>query len=580
MAASIGSLAYKLTADPTGFEGGISRAMKAVDKFALQVGKGFASIPNALGKIATAPFNVVQGILGPIQSALSGIPVIGGLLAAIPLSGVGFLAFMKQGIAHIQELVLWSRRLHVATEDIGGVFNFFGESIGALDKAMVKFSVQLSMAQGGSAAARRMFEGLGLSWQALAKQAPLDQLRSIMDHLAAIPNPADRARVGTQLFSRAYAELAPALERGSKAMDSVIEKNKLLGGSFSEAQGALVLQAAKAFKDIELAVRGLQQNLAIVAAGPLVTINELLTKFVTKTEGIAGIFTTIETAARKVFRFIGNAIGELIEEIKKLMDDIRGQTPKGMIADAASGKGLLGRIFNPVAYGMAAEAAAQNPAGKGPGLGDRALDAMDDWIGGLMTKAKKWLEGDSGEKNAFNPRFQKQLDIADTLRSPLAAFRAEMENLNGIFLTAQERGETYAGAVQKTKDAFSSALGIKFKSPLDELFDKADQLGKAADDALISATERFAGLGQLGEGLLKDQAEVKLPSFMTLGSQDFAELQAKLEGQGANSVQDRIAAIMEEQKAKMDEQIRIGQEIARAIRDKQQTVIKQAPIND
>jgi len=77
MAASIGTLAYKLIADPTGFEAGIGRALKAVDKFASQVGKGLASVPNAIGKLISAPFDIVGHILGPLQQALSGIPVVG-----------------------------------------------------------------------------------------------------------------------------------------------------------------------------------------------------------------------------------------------------------------------------------------------------------------------------------------------------------------------------------------------------------------------------------------------------------------------------------------------------------------------
>jgi len=574
MAASIGTLAYKLIADPTGFEAGIGRALKAVDKFASQVGKGLASVPNAIGKLISAPFDIVGHILGPLQQALSGIPVVGGLLAAIPMSGAGFIAFFKQGVERIQEMVGWSKRLHIGVEDIAGVMHLFGDSIGPVGHALAHFQAELGAAVGGSRAAQKHFEQLGVDWADLGHKAPIDQFRGLMKVISDIPDQTRRAHTGFELLGRLWFEVGPALEKGPAALDKALASSKFAGLSLTEGQVAGVLEFSKAMKDLHQIIEGVQSQLAAAAAPWLNALNAQIKELFGNSLDIPKVFAKIEGAVMNVIKVILNGLQKVVEEAKKLMEEIRGNTPKGMVADAAGGKGMLGKIFNPIAYDMN-QAAAGGSAAPGERWGDMFEKSFNQ---SKQAWKDKYFSNPTGTDD---DRFREQRTKVDQdLRAgPLDDYLHRIGDLNTWFEYGAKDADTFAKAIAKTNKEFAAALGVKLTMPLEDLREKVKWLDQALSLGKFTQQQHDMALGQLGEAFLKEGGsdEVKLPSFMTLGSQGFAELQAKMEAQGGGgSVQDRIAAAAEATNQKMDRYIEIAEAMEQRLALQKPVVFQQA----
>lgn len=124
---------------------------------------------------------------------------------------------------------------------------------------------------------------------------------------------------------------------------------------------------------------------------------------------------------------------------------------------------------------------------------------------------------------------------------------------------------------------------MKLTTPLEDLQEKVKWLDQALSLGKLTQGQHDMALGQLGEAFLKEGGsdEVKLPSFMTLGSQGFAELQAKMEAQGGGgSVQDRIAAAAEAANQKMDRYIEIAEAMEQRLALQKPVVIQQANVYD
>src|SRR5216684_3316790 len=93
--ANIGQLAIKLTANPTGLHSALDQAQRKVGQFSQNVSRLMTSPFTGMQKLASIPGNALTKFLEPIKSVLTSIPFVGGALAAIPITGVGFIEFLK-----------------------------------------------------------------------------------------------------------------------------------------------------------------------------------------------------------------------------------------------------------------------------------------------------------------------------------------------------------------------------------------------------------------------------------------------------------------------------------------------------
>lgn len=135
---------------------------------------------------------------------------------------------------------------------------------------------QISEAASGNKTAQRTFDDLGVSWRDLQKLAPDKQLEVVADALAAVPDPADRARLGTELLARSWDALAPLLLKGAAGIRAAREEARQLGKSFSASDLKRFQEADDALKKLKASGSALADELTIRLSPALVRASESL----------------------------------------------------------------------------------------------------------------------------------------------------------------------------------------------------------------------------------------------------------------------------------------------------------------
>ena len=103
-------------------------------------------------------------------------------------------------------------------------FHSTGSSAEAVGPTINKLQDAIVNAGGGSKDAIASFASLGLSFQDLAALSPTEQLQTIGNALAAIPDPAQRTAAAINIFGKSGGELIPVLTQVDRALASARDK--------------------------------------------------------------------------------------------------------------------------------------------------------------------------------------------------------------------------------------------------------------------------------------------------------------------------------------------------------------------
>jgi hypothetical protein len=127
-----------------------------------------------------------------------------------------------------------------------------------LTRAFTAFSQKLRGAEGGSKAAVKAFEDLGLSQEQL-KGMNFDQtLMATADAFEKLPAGADKAALAQQLFGRGAQDLLPLLNLGSEGLREQMDVMKKHGLTMDKEGVQKGLELAKAQREITATVEGLK----------------------------------------------------------------------------------------------------------------------------------------------------------------------------------------------------------------------------------------------------------------------------------------------------------------------------------
>jgi phage-related protein len=110
----------------------------------------------------------------------------------------------------------------------------------------------------------------------MAKGSTEKRLELVADALLKIQDPIQRAAMGQKLFGRSYLQLAPILAKGSKGIRENIKHVRELGATMDEKGVKSSLEAAKAQRDLNTAMTGLQVT---VGTALLPTLTPLIKSF-------------------------------------------------------------------------------------------------------------------------------------------------------------------------------------------------------------------------------------------------------------------------------------------------------------
>jgi hypothetical protein len=176
-----------------------------------------------VGEDATAAafrsaLGATQAFAAKAQDLLKGAFALGGAMIAVD--------FVKS-IADLGEnLQKGAERAGIAQANFNQLAAAFGVadvSAESLSKGIKNMQVALSKAADGDGSIAAIFNSIGLSAVSLKQQAPDVQLLSIAEALSKIEDPADRARIGTQLLGKQFLELEPQLLKGAAGLDAVVQ---------------------------------------------------------------------------------------------------------------------------------------------------------------------------------------------------------------------------------------------------------------------------------------------------------------------------------------------------------------------
>lgn len=173
--------------------------------------------------------------LGGLDKALSVASRAAGIFG-VALSAGALVSYTRNVINAADKLNDLSKRTGVAVETLSKldlVARTNGTSIEALAGGINKLNRNLSEATTGNKDVEKSFTRLGLSIKDLQNLSPEKRFLKIVDAINSLRTVADKTRAGTDLMGRSFAELIPALEGGSAAIQKVFNQLERTGAVLS-----------------------------------------------------------------------------------------------------------------------------------------------------------------------------------------------------------------------------------------------------------------------------------------------------------------------------------------------------------
>lgn len=255
----------------------------AVSGSAIKAGKAFVELYADDSKL-------VRGLKsgeGRMKAWGASVTRIGASIFAV---GTGIVAAMTPAVAIFttmgSELDDMSQRTGVAVEQLSALSyaaQMSGSTAEDLEKGIRKMQQTLVEAANGSDTAAAALAAVGLSVQQLQGLSPDEQFRRIATGIAGIQDPARRAAVAMDLFSKSGADLVPLLSAGAAGIREMERRAKALGlvMSTEDAQAAAAL--GDAWDELLAVGKGLARAIGAALAPELTT---LLKSFVELSAGV------------------------------------------------------------------------------------------------------------------------------------------------------------------------------------------------------------------------------------------------------------------------------------------------------
>ncbi len=273
--ATIATLATLLTAKTGDFEKKLQKARGAVGRFA-----------GAAGRI--------------------------GLAAGAAAAG-GLAALVKQSIDAGDRVEKLARQTGLSTEflsEIRSAAELSGTSLEAVGSSMKKLQRAAAEARDGTKSYADEFARLGINVDDFFKLSPDQQFNAIATALDNVKDPAQKSATAMALLGRSGVDLIPLFEGGADALDKMREAARKAGDSLSTEDAQKLAAANDAFTNLQTAIRGVGNTLAIEVAPNLTRFIDFLT-------------TRIPAAVRAVsgvFEFLGKLIGGIVAVLVQLFD--------------------------------------------------------------------------------------------------------------------------------------------------------------------------------------------------------------------------------------------------------------------
>lgn len=234
-----------------------------------------------------------------------GTKMMAGAAAILAPAAAGLRAFSTMG----GEIGRASQRTGIAVETMSALSyaaSRSGTDIDGLSKGLRFMQRNLGAAAQGSGAAEAKFAQLGLSAAGLQALAPEQQFAVIADRIAAIQDPAMRAKAAMDIFGRGGTELLPMLMKGSAGISELMNRAKSLGLILTGED----VEGSKAFTR---AMKDLWDTLQMVWIKVASALAPTLTEFANKAATvIAGVIKWVDQNRQLVLWIAAAVVGLFI----------------------------------------------------------------------------------------------------------------------------------------------------------------------------------------------------------------------------------------------------------------------------
>lgn len=142
----------------------------------------------------------------------------------------------------------------------------------SLQRGFLTLGRSINGAAAGSKQSLKLFDQLGLSLRNMTTGGTEKRLERVADALLKVKDPVQRAALGQKLLGRAYLQLSPLLAKGSKGIRANQKEIARLGGTMDKKGVKSALEAAKAQRELNTAMTGLQLTIGTALLPTLVPL--------------------------------------------------------------------------------------------------------------------------------------------------------------------------------------------------------------------------------------------------------------------------------------------------------------------
>jgi hypothetical protein len=211
----------------------------------------------------------------------------------------------KQAIEQMETLAKSIQKVGIAAADLQKLqfaAQQSGVGIEALEKGMVKLSVNMANLSGKATPATRELANLGIT----AKTSTLEAMEKLADQFAKMPDGAQKTALAVAEFGKAGAELIPLLNRGGEGIKELSDEAEKLGIVLKGETIAGGRALAEELNKLELQVTAVTEKILGGMAPALITLAKYLSESTDKGTDFA-----------KMGRDIGDAVEQATEQLAR-----------------------------------------------------------------------------------------------------------------------------------------------------------------------------------------------------------------------------------------------------------------------
>ncbi|WP_428303912.1 hypothetical protein [Lacipirellula sp.] len=240
-------------------------------------------VPKELDKIHPVLQKLMQGV-GMFSPQLAGIATAAGIaVAGVGLAKVAF-GQLQEAMTRLDEMNDKSSRLGIDPEQLarlGYAAKMSGSDLDTMGAGLAQLNRRVSEAATGTGKAAGALKELGLDAAKINGLSVEEKFASIADKIAAIPNPADQARLAFKLFGSQGLELMDTLRLGGEGLAKYAADAERLGIVVSKTDLEKIGEANDAMDRLRFAAEGAANTFAVEMAPAITKSLNLITDYVT-----------------------------------------------------------------------------------------------------------------------------------------------------------------------------------------------------------------------------------------------------------------------------------------------------------